>query len=659
MDIANLQIKADSKQVTQAIKALKGLGIEARVVEGKTKNLERSTDRLSGSLRSAAKAAGSFVAAYAGIQGIRALTRISDQYTVIENKLKLVTNSTSELNRVQKELIRISDDTFTSLSDNATLFNRLAISTSELGASSNEVLDATKALQQTFRISGATAAEAANSAIQFSQGLAAGALRGDEFRSVAEQNIRLQKLLAEGLGVTTGELKRMADEGLLTTEKIFPILTENLEKLNKEAENISPTFEQAFNKITEKIEQGLNKSIEAESGFGDLAETLVAYKGHAEVFGSAMGVIIGKLVSLTTTLDDLERRELLKSDPTRGLPGFLGSIEAFFSEGEISMLDKRIKKEEEAQNKIKETQKIISDIREQHERESIRLQEFQGGFTFAPDAPIPGRKSDVPDDVIAKAREKARERLAKETENLAKENKNLSKSADEVNKRIGEDSFVALNKSKSALQQYGEEARNVTAQLQDMGVRGLKSLEDNLVGLIRGTVSVADAFRSMADQIIDDLIRIQVRQQITEPLSGALNSLIPSIGGALFGGSAEASFAAASVRGAANPTLFDPGFATGGSFTVGGSGGPDSQLVPLRLTPGEIVNVRKGGQQEQKAPNIIINNNAPQAQVSAGVGANGFDINVVIDDAFANNASRRGTKTFNTLNNLGTPLSRG
>lgn len=37
------------------------------------------------------------------------------------------------------------------------------------------------------------------------------------------------------------------------------------------------------------------------------------------------------------------------------------------------------------------------------------------------------------------------------------------------------------------------------------------------------------------------------------------------------------------------------GFATGGSFKVGGFGGPDSQFVPLRLTPGELVDVRRPG----------------------------------------------------------------
>lgn len=39
-----------------------------------------------------------------------------------------------------------------------------------------------------------------------------------------------------------------------------------------------------------------------------------------------------------------------------------------------------------------------------------------------------------------------------------------------------------------------------------------------------------------------------------------------------------------------------PGFSTGGSFRVGGSGGIDSKLVSMRLTPGEMVDIRRPGQ---------------------------------------------------------------
>lgn len=57
------------------------------------------------------------------------------------------------------------------------------------------------------------------------------------------------------------------------------------------------------------------------------------------------------------------------------------------------------------------------------------------------------------------------------------------------------------------------------------------------------------------------------------------------------------------------------GFFTGGSFTVGGAGGPDSQMVAFRATPGERVNVAtptqvRKGQQNQPQDNSAPNNTA-------------------------------------------------
>jgi hypothetical protein len=50
-----------------------------------------------------------------------------------------------------------------------------------------------------------------------------------------------------------------------------------------------------------------------------------------------------------------------------------------------------------------------------------------------------------------------------------------------------------------------------------------------------------------------------------------------------------------------------PGFASGGSFKVGGSGGTDSQLVAFKATPGEMVDIRTPGQSRGGA-SVTINN---------------------------------------------------
>ncbi|MFV3334246.1 tape measure protein [Pseudomonas sp. NY15437] len=73
-------------------------------------------------------------------------------------------------------------------------------------------------------ISGASAEEADASIIQFAQALGAGALRGDEFNSVAEQTPRLMRALADGLGVARGALKQMANDGQLTANVVINAL---------------------------------------------------------------------------------------------------------------------------------------------------------------------------------------------------------------------------------------------------------------------------------------------------------------------------------------------------------------------------------------------------------------------------------------------------
>ena len=49
-----------------------------------------------------------------------------------------------------------------------------------------------------------------------------------------------------------------------------------------------------------------------------------------------------------------------------------------------------------------------------------------------------------------------------------------------------------------------------------------------------------------------------------------------------------------------------PGFSTGGSFMVGGSGGVDSQLVQFRATPGEQVRVDRRGDQGRREPVMVV-----------------------------------------------------
>jgi hypothetical protein len=77
---------------------------------------------------------------------------------------------------------------------------------------------------------------------------------------------------------------------------------------------------------------------------------------------------------------------------------------------------------------------------------------------------------------------------------------------------------------KNVVKETQPELSALQQSFKDVGDRGIKSLEDALVGVIDGTKSAKEAFKDMARSIISDLIRLAIQKQITGPLYGALGS---------------------------------------------------------------------------------------------------------------------------------------
>lgn len=97
---------------------------------------------------------------------------------------------------------------------------------------------------------------------------------------------------------------------------------------------------------------------------------------------------------------------------------------------------------------------------------------------------------------------------------------NFNKSAKDNNNNF--------NDSIGALQEYAKAASEAKLDLQDLAVKGLKSVEDALIGVLTGANSAKDAFKSMANSIIQDLLRIQIQRTITAPIAQALSGFIPT-----------------------------------------------------------------------------------------------------------------------------------
>lgn len=87
-----------------------------------------------------------------------------------------------------------------------------------------------------------------------------------------------------------------------------------------------------------------------------------------------------------------------------------------------------------------------------------------------------------------------------------------------------------------------------------------------------------------------------------------------------------------------------PGFATGGSFTVGGAGGTDSQLVAFKATPGEKVTVSPPGKASGSGVTVNVHNYAQgvAARVERRAGGRGDEIELFIEETVAGSIARGG-----------------
>ncbi|CAE6356867.1 tape measure protein [Klebsiella pneumoniae] len=207
-----------------------------RKASSATRETQQALAAVSAQLSETKRAATGLAGAFAGAFATGHLITLADEWNSVNARLKQASTSTEDFSNSQRALMEISQKTGTAFSDNAGLFARSSASMREFGYSSAEVLKVTEAVSTGLKLSGASTAEASSVITQLSQALAQGVLRGEEFNSVNENGDRIIRALAAGMGVARKDLKAMADQGLLTIDKVVPAITSQLQAMQGEFE---------------------------------------------------------------------------------------------------------------------------------------------------------------------------------------------------------------------------------------------------------------------------------------------------------------------------------------------------------------------------------------------------------------------------------------
>ena len=208
---------------------------DAKELDGNVKDIGKSADTATFAVNNLAAAISSAIA-------VDRIVRYSDAWTQVENQLRRTVSSNEDLAKVTAEVLSIANDTRSELESTTALYTSLTIATQSLGVSQQEVAGVTKTINNLFLEAGKSSAETAGAIRQLGQALESGALRGDEFNSVAEGAPGILRAIEQQTGKTRAELRDFASDGQITAQ----LIVESLQNYSKQAQDAADITERTL-----------------------------------------------------------------------------------------------------------------------------------------------------------------------------------------------------------------------------------------------------------------------------------------------------------------------------------------------------------------------------------------------------------------------------
>ncbi|MDO7441117.1 tape measure protein [Acinetobacter baumannii] len=262
----------------------------ARNLGNELASIERKGDFASKSMDSLSIATRALAGHMAGLVTVGAAISKMDTYTGLQNRLKLVTNNQSELNKATEDTFRIAQKTYSAWDSVLQVYQRFSDNAKTLNLTMDDTARLTETVSKAVAISGASAQAADAALVQFGQALASGTLRGEELNSVMEQTPALAKAIAQGMGITVGELRSVAAEGKITSQEIVKALR-NVEKdVDALFAKTDITIGQSLTLLNNEITKFVGESGKSSGAAQVLAGNIQTLAGNLDVLTSAMMV---------------------------------------------------------------------------------------------------------------------------------------------------------------------------------------------------------------------------------------------------------------------------------------------------------------------------------------------------------------------------------
>ncbi len=268
------QFKAKLAEVNQLL----NLGaIDVETYERKIEQLNSELEQTDGKASAAAGGLGkigSVLAGFASLSFAKSMLDTADAMQSINAQVRQVVSSESEYLAVQRQLLDVANNTRASLESTANLYVSTSRALKDYGYTQQEILTFTEATNNAMAIGGVQAQQQAAALMQLSQALGSGVLQGDEFKSIAEAAPILLDTIAEYMGKSRAEIKKLGSEGQLTADVIFKAISGASEKFGEQAAKMPMTMGQALTVFSNNWQSMVSKLLNDSGAMSGIAAVI-------------------------------------------------------------------------------------------------------------------------------------------------------------------------------------------------------------------------------------------------------------------------------------------------------------------------------------------------------------------------------------------------
>ena len=229
----------------------------------------------------------SLVGGYVGIQGVKSLVGLSDTMALTSARLNMVNSqfgTTLDLNQMIYESAQRSRGAYAATTD---LVGKLGTLAADSFSTPEELIGFAEQINKQYVLSGTSAQGAQAATLQLTQALSSGTLRGEELNSVLEQAPTIVQSIGDYLGKTTGEIRELASEGLITSDIVKAAILSAAEETNAAFEEMPMTWSQVWTMMQNTAIMALQPVL---SGVNWLANNIDTIGPPLLGLGAAFGV---------------------------------------------------------------------------------------------------------------------------------------------------------------------------------------------------------------------------------------------------------------------------------------------------------------------------------------------------------------------------------